>query len=206
MSVEYEEAKSRIPVRWRRRLPVWLRTLLSASFWRLTDLRDFVAEYIGKIPSHRIRLVLLSRLCGVNVGVSTSIHRGCRFYRPACVLIGSNTVINRDVLLDGRMGLWIGENVSVSEGVAFWTLEHDPSSVTFANRGAAIRVENRVFIGARAMILPGVTIGEGAVVAAGAVVTRDVPAYAIMGGVPAKPIGERRRDLNYELNYRKFLG
>jgi maltose O-acetyltransferase len=115
-------------------------------------------------------------------------------------------VINRDVLLDGRAGLRIGHNVSISEGTALFTLDHDPQSPTFERRGAPVIVGDRVFIGARAIILPGVTIGEGAVVGAGAVVTRDVPPYTIVTGAPARPIGERRRDLTYTLDYRKFLG
>jgi maltose O-acetyltransferase len=61
-------------------------------------------------------------------------------------------------------------------------------------------------VGTRALILPGVTIGEGAVVAAGAVVTRDVEPYTIVGGVPARFLRQRSRDLEYELNYRKRFG
>jgi len=104
------------------------------------------------------------------------------------------------------MGLYIGSNVSISEGTAIFTLEHDPNSPTFDNRGAPVRIADYVFLGARAIVLPGVTIGEGAVVGAGAVVTRDVAPFTIVAGVPAKPIGQRSRDLAYSLDYRKFLG
>jgi maltose O-acetyltransferase len=142
----------------------------------------------------------------VRIGHKTSLHRGCRFYRPSGVQLGHNSIVNRDVLLDGRMGLTIGNNVSISEGVAIFTLEHDPNSPEFADRGAPVTIQDRVFIGARAIILPGVTLNEGSVVAAGAVVTRNVEAYTIVGGVPAKPIGQRRTDLDYTLDYCKFLG
>jgi len=122
------------------------------------------------------------------------------------VQLGHNSIINRNVLLDGRMGLTIGNNVSISEGVAIFTLEHDPNCPEFTHCGAPIVIHDRAFIGARAIILPGVTLNEGSVVAAGAVVTHDVAAYTIVGGVPAKPIGERCTDLTYRLDYRKFLG
>ncbi len=115
-------------------------------------------------------------------------------------------MINRDVLLDGRKGLRIGNNVSISEGAVILTLEHDPNSPDFANRGATVQIEDYVFVGARAIILPAVTVCRGAVVAAGAVVTHDVAPYTIVGGVPARPISERSRDLHYQLDYRKFLG
>jgi acetyltransferase-like isoleucine patch superfamily enzyme len=104
------------------------------------------------------------------------------------------------------MGLSIGSNVSISEGVCIFSLEHDPNSADFAPRGAPVSINNYVFVGARALILPGVVLGNGCVVAAGAVVTRDVPPFTIVAGVPAKPIGQRRQDLTYALDYRKFLG
>jgi len=189
-----------------RRLPQPVKRAMNALYWIRYDITDYVAELIGWLPSHRVRLSLLRMVLRISIGSHSSVHRHCRFYRPSAVSIGQNTVINRDVLLDGRMGLVIGDNASISEGVAIFSLEHDPNSPNFANRGAPVRIADRTFIGARAIILPGVTVGEGAVVAAGAVVTSDVPPYSIVGGVPARLIGERRRDLNYTLDYRKFLG
>lgn len=189
-----------------RRLPQPVKRALNALYWKAHDTVDVVAELIGWLPSHHVRLSLSRMVLRISIGSHSSVHRNCRFYRPSAVSIGRNTVINRDVLLDGRMGLVIGDNVSISEGVAIFSLEHDPNSSNFANRGAPVCIANRAFIGARAIILPGVTVGEGSVVAAGAVVTRDVPPYTIVGGVPARPIGERNRDLSYTLDYRKFLG
>jgi len=192
--------------RLKRFLPAWAKRAMVQLYWLGYDARDFVAEVVGRLPSHGVRVVCYRYLLRVAIGRHTSIHRGCRFYHPSRVQIGDNTVVNRDVLFDGRMGLQMGSNVSISEGVAIFTLEHDPNSPDFSNRGAAVRIGDRAFIGARAMILPGVIINEGAVVGAGAVVMHDVPPYTIVAGVPARPIGERRRDLAYTLDYRKFLG
>jgi len=201
-----QQAAKAVPQAMRQWMPVGIKRALNGAFWRWCDARDTMAEVIGGIPSHTLRVFLYRHLQKIAIGPYTSLHRGCRFYRPSGVRIGAHSVVNRDVLLDGRMGLIIGDNVSISEGVAIFTLEHDPNSPDFASRGAPVHIADRVFIGARAIILPGITIGEGAVVAAGAVVTHDVLPYTIVGGVPARPIGERRRDLDYQLNYRKFLG
>ena len=204
--IDKEQAAKVIPQGVRRHMPQWIKRALNSAYWLWYDAKDAMTEFTGWIPSHRLRVALYRHLWRVHIGASTSVHRNCRFYRPSGVQLGSHTVVNRDVLLDGRMGLVIGDNVSVSEGVAILTLEHDPNSPDFANRGAPVSIADRAFIGARAIILPGVTVGEGAVVAAGAVVTRDVPPYSIVGGVPAKPIGEHNRELSYTLDYRKFLG
>jgi acetyltransferase-like isoleucine patch superfamily enzyme len=203
---EYHQVAGRVPASLRRRLPLWLRRALNRAYWRFYDLRDYVAESVGWLPSHRLRLVLYRHVLGIRIGQGSSVHRGCRFYRPPAVKIGAHVVINRDVLLDGRRGLTIGDHASISEGVAVFTLEHDPNSPSFAERGGAVQIGERAFVGARALLLPGVTLGEGAVVGAGAVVTRDVEAFTIVGGVPARVVGQRRRDLGYSLHYRKFLG
>lgn len=203
---DYRSAAGRVPAGLRRWLPSWLRRWLSRMYWRRADATDFFAEVAGWLPSHGLRLFTLRHILKVRIGSRTSVHRGCRFYRPAGVRLGSHTVINRDVLLDGRMDLVIGDNVSISEGAAIFTLEHDPNSPDFESRGAAVRIEDYVFIGARAIILPGVKVGQGAVVAAGAVVTHDVVPYTIVAGVPARVIDQRTHDLRYQLDYRKFLG
>jgi acetyltransferase-like isoleucine patch superfamily enzyme len=88
-------------------------------------------------------------------------------------------------------------------GVWIWTLEHDPQDPNYAAVGGAVIIEDFVWISCRAIILPGVTVGEGAVVAAGAVVTKDVEPFSIVGGVPAKVIGVRNRNLTYKLNFHK---
>ena len=86
-----------------------------------------------------------------------------------------------------------------------WTLEHDVSSELHQTTAAPVIIEDHVWIGSRVQILPGVKIGRGAVIAAGAVVTKDVPANEIWGGVPAKRIGIRNNPLTYELHYRPWL-
>lgn len=203
---DHEAAKALMPRAFRQCAPMRLKLLMSRWYWRSVDALDYLVELTGLIPSHRLRLLLYRRLFFIKIGPMSSIHRCCRFYRPSGVNIGSNVVVNRDVLLDGRSGLSIGNNTSISEGAHILTMEHDPNSPTFALRGSPVMIGGSVFLGARSTILPGITIGEGAVVAAGAVVTHDVEPYTVVGGVPARPIGLRSRDLSYELDYRKFLG
>lgn len=80
-------------------------------------------------------------------------------------------------------------------------MEHDPNSNTHAARWGNVYIEDHVWIASRVTILPNVRIGRGAVIAAGAVVTKDIPPLAIAGGVPAKIIGTRNNELKYTLNF-----
>ncbi|HEY9723192.1 MAG TPA: acyltransferase, partial [Oscillatoriaceae cyanobacterium] len=117
------------------------------------------------------------------------------------VTIGPGSTIDQHVRLDGRGGLTIGASVSIAPEVCLLTADHDPQSPDFAGRTAPITIEDHVWLGTRATVLPGVRIGRGAIVAAGAVVTRDVAPHTIVGGVPAKPIGQRSEQLDYRFDY-----
>lgn len=123
---------------------------------------------------------------------------GVYMMMPSRVTIGCDTHINRGVLLDGRGIVEIGNSVSISHRVAIVSADHDPQSPSFDYRSAKITIKDYVWIGVNATILKGVTIGEGAVVAAGTVVRKDVPPYTIVGGIPAQTIGKRSKIQNYK--------
>jgi acetyltransferase-like isoleucine patch superfamily enzyme len=162
----------------------------------------FLLTIIGYIPIHFFRKTAY-RVCGVKIGRGTSCHWRTRFYRPSRLKIGNNSIIGNDAMLDARNGITIGNNVSLSMGVWVWTMEHDPQDPWYAALGGPVVIHDYAWVSCRVVIMPGVTIGEGAVVAGGAVVTKDVPPYSIVGGVPAKVIGERSRDLRYTLKFHK---
>lgn len=189
----------------RGKVPVGLGRLLRRAFFIALDCVDAFANSVGSIPSHTIRLLMYRHLLGMQIGVGTSIHRACRLLHPASVVIGMHTVINRNVMLDGRRGISIGDNVSLSEGSCFITLEHDLESPSFDRVGAPIIIEDYVFVGLRAIVLPGVRLGKGCAVAAGSVVTKSVPPFSIVGGVPARFIRRRSEKLSYTLHFEKFL-
>lgn len=105
--------------------------------------------------------------------------------------MGHRSIIGYNAFLDARRSITIGENVNISGDVAIFTAEHDINSPSFGDKGGQVVINDWAYIGTRAMILPGVTIGEGAVVASGAVVTKDVKPWTMVGGVPAKYIKDR---------------
>jgi maltose O-acetyltransferase len=104
--------------------------------------------------------------------------------------------------LDGRGGLSIGAGVNISSYSLLVTGTHDPYARDFGGRLAPIAIGDYVWLATRVTVLPGCSVGTGAVVAAGAVVTGDVAPYTIVGGIPAKRLGDRPRDLDYGATYR----
>lgn len=142
------------------------------------------------IPFHSLRKMFFWA-AGVKVGKGSYIHMGTRFYFPLGISIGKGTIIGNDCFLDGRAPLKIGDHVDIASEVLIYNSEHDVNSEGFDPKEESVEIEDYVFIGPRVIILPGVKIGKGAIVGAGAVVTKDVPPFQIVGGVPAKEIGER---------------
>ena len=162
--------------------------------------------FIGGLPSRRLRKWYLYAYLS-KFASSANIQRNCRFLNGRKVSVGDNSVINFGTFIDGRQfDVTIKANVSIGPEAAILTLGHDTHSADFLAVGGPVTIENRAWIGFRAIILPGVTIGEGAVVAAGAVVSRDVAPFTVVAGVPAKVVGERSSDLRYELKFAPFLG
>lgn len=172
-------------------------------------------HWIGKFPSRRVREIYLKGWLG-GLGAKTGVQMGCRFLNGRKVFLGERNVINFGCLFDGRkFQIRTGRNVSIGPEATILTLGHDPRSATFEDRGGDVVIGDGVWIGFRAIILPGVKIGEGAVIGAGSVVTKNVEPYAIVAGNPAKKVGERsvesrdtsveRRGFEYELGYRPWL-
>ncbi|MCH5164536.1 MAG: sugar O-acetyltransferase [Clostridiales bacterium] len=105
------------------------------------------------------------------------------------ISVGKNVFINSGCCFQDQGGIIIGDNALIGQQVVIATLNHDLCPEKRANMlPAPVVIGNNVWIGAHATILPGVTIGDNSVIAAGAVVTKDVPAFAVAAGVPAKII------------------
>lgn len=130
-----------------------------------------------------------------------------RFLNGRKVFLGERNIINFGCLLDGRQfAIHTGSDVSIGPEATLLTLGHDPHSDDFSlGTGGDIKIGNHVWIAYRAIILPGVSIGDGAVVAAGSIVTKDVEPFTIVAGSPAREIGRRQGAINYKLSYNPFL-
>lgn len=153
------------------------------------DIELYLLYLLGHVPSHTLRKIGY-RLVGMHI--KGTIHMWARFYDPSNISIGEDTIIGDHVFLDGRKNIKIGDHVDIASEVMIYNSEHDLESEEFMVREEPVEIGDYVFIGPRAIIMPGVKIGKGAVVAGGAVVTKDVDEFAIVGGVPAKIIGERK--------------
>lgn len=195
----------------------------------LIDFWVFLATLTGLIPSHTIRLLLYRYLFRVKIGRDSSVHWLARFNLPSGIEIGNNTVIGNDAFLDGRFfRIWkngdrkltmyvrdflkpsrrplkIGNNVSIAGEVRIFTMQHDIDDAYFKEVEGDVIIDDFVVIGTRVTILPGVHVGTGAVIASGAVVSKDVEPYTLVGGVPAVKIRTRSKDLRYTLKFSRLF-
>lgn len=172
----------------------------------LESITGFLWWGVGYFPSHHFRRFFY-RLFGMKIGSGSTLHMMGRVYDPRHIQIGEDTIVGEKFSLDGRKqlpssqgGLNIGSHVDIASEVMIWTSQHDIHSEDFHAIEAKVEIGDYVFIGPRAIILPGVKIGRGAIVGAGAVVTKNVAEGEIVAGVPAKVIGQRKSDnFNYRL-------
>lgn len=186
-----------------------IRKILNRIYNILLELGIFFLHIVGLIPSHHIRRFFY-KTAGVRMGIGSTIHMGARFYEPGNIIIGDDSIVGEGVVLDGRDKLIIGDHVDIATEVMIYNSQHNVHAQHFAaDEGVEtlpVTIADYAFIGPRVIILPGVRIGKGAVVGAGAVVTKDVDDFEIVGGVPAKVIGERKiKNLHYKLGRARWF-
>lgn len=145
---------------------------------------------ITNFPSRNVRMFLLRRK-GATIAENVSIWRGVEIRNPQGLVIGSGCAIGPGVTLDARKGLILGKNVTVAKDAIIWTLHHDMNSRDFHTIGGQTVIEDYAWICSRSILLPGIRVGRGAVVASNAVVTKDIESQSVVGGIPAKKIGKR---------------
>ncbi len=154
---------------------------------------------LSNLPFHTLRRLLYG-LIGIKISPKSVVHRQATLYCLGGIKIGSDTIIGEKATLDGRGHLTIGNHVDIASEVMIYTSQHNINSPDFSAETAPVTIGDYCFIGPRAIILPGVTLNKGAVVAAGAVVTKDVAEKEVVAGVPAKPIAKRTlTNFNYLL-------
>ncbi len=183
-----------------------MKTLLVNIATAFYAFKDYIFRaWLMSIPFHVVRRFFIKQTVK-QIGKKGFVMMGVEFRIGRNITIGDFCFINKGVLLDGRGGrLSIGNNVDIAQDASIWTLTHDPHNSLHEVLGADVTIEDYAWIGTRAIVLPNVTIGRGAVVAAGSVVTKNVPAMAIVAGVPAKIIGQRNNELKYELTWQPWF-
>jgi len=183
------------PLSWEQALKKGLNRLVNYCL----DFKLALLWLLGYLPFHSLRKLVFV-LAGVKLGRRSTIHIGVRFYQPKNITIGQGTIIGDHATLDGRAALTIGNHVDIASQVMIFNGQHDIDSEGFDPVDKPVVIKDYCFIGPRAIILPGVTLGKGAVVAAGAVVTKNVPDNTVVGGIPASSIRQRKlKDYYYRL-------
>lgn len=153
----------------------------------------------GKFPLYKqVRWLrsVVAGMCFDSHGKNINVERNANFGRGIGIVIGNNSGLGVDCNVRGP--LYIGNNVMMGSDVRIFVSSHDTTStdIPMMMQGdlppQKVTICDDVWIGTRVIIMPGVTIGRGAILGAGAVVTKDVPEYAVVGGVPAKILKYRK--------------
>lgn len=158
---------------------------------------------VAKFPSCSFRKFYYRSL-GASIAKNVVFHIGTEIRKPWKLEIGRGSIIGDNAILNARAGLKIGSNVNFSSNVTIHTGQHNHRSPNFdcefPDRDMSVIIGDRAWLGCNVIVMPGAKIGEGAVVCAGAVVTKDVNPFEVVAGIPAKKVGERPRNLTYEFS------
>ena len=135
------------------------------------------------------------------------MHRHLRLTTFGKITIGKNSTVNRDVFLDARKGITVGDNVTIAHECKIYTLGHDIDSAKFEAKGAPVRIGDNAVLFAGCKVMPGVEIAENAVILPFSVLTRSVGPNEVWGGSPATFKRFRRaKTLEYVSSYFIWFG
>lgn len=179
-----------------------IRNLKDHIYRFLNGYERYMCIQVGLIPSHIIRNFIYKKIFLIKMAPKSIIYYGAEIRGGHSLTLKEGAIVGDRCVLDARRGgIIIGESVQLGNFVNLWTGSHDyndPYFRSMPNKRGPIKIGNRAWIGPSSTILHSVTIGEGAVVAAGSVVTKDVEPFSVVGGIPAKKIGKRTHDLKYD--------
>ena len=151
---------------------------------------------INKLPSRHIRKWFYQML-GAKFGKNCFPCRRVEILLPKGLMLEDGVSVGWFAELDARGGIKVGHDTNISSHVKLITGSHDIDDPNYTADFLPIHIGHHCWIGTGAMILQGVKIGDGAVVSAGAVVTKDVPEWTVVGGIPAHKIRDRNRITEY---------
>lgn len=155
---------------------------------------------LNLLPGSHIRSIFLN--CTRNkIGKGVGIHSWLKLTWIGNIAIGEDSTINFDCFLDNRAPITLGAHVMIGHKCRIYTMSHDLDSGDFAPWKMPVVIGDYAVLFPNSIVMPGISIGEGAVVLPGSVVTKDVPDWIVVGGNPAKPIRERANKQQYKLNY-----
>ncbi len=159
---------------------------------------------IGYMPFEFIRLFFYKHLFHLKIGKKVRICHGLEIRDGFKITIGDNSIIGDNCLLDGRNSITIESNVNISSNVQVYTLQHDTQSSSFSCNGGAVVIKKHSWVSSNSTILPNVSVGEGAVLACGSIATKDIEPFSIYGGIPARFLKKRNKNLDYQLDKPPF--
>jgi acetyltransferase-like isoleucine patch superfamily enzyme len=170
-------------------------------WWELrTDLKTFALWFLSRIPSTFggwLRSVFMPSFLQ-HLGRNTVLQTNVRFTKPENISIGANCNIACGAFLTGGGGIRIGDWVGFGPDVKIWSVNHrfDDPDRPWLLQGweyKPVVIEDDVWLGANVFVMPGVTIGKGAIVSAGSVVYKSVPAFSLVAGNPGRVVGWRKQ-------------
>jgi acetyltransferase-like isoleucine patch superfamily enzyme len=167
---------------------------LTGLFYKIFN-RQLVLSHGARIDPR----AFIARGGSVALGENTIVRAGTMLLPSGgSIKIGSRTSLNQYVVINGQGGVSIGDNVLIAAFTSIFAANHviERTDIPIREQGmqtkGGIIIEDDVWIGTHCVILDGVTIGHGSVIAAGAVVNKDISPFSIVGGVPGRVIGSRK--------------